>query len=129
LNDDIDLGQLKEIYMSKKEKKKLEKSASLQAAQEVAGDKVLMRFKEHKFYTDLNKPHFEAGKVYELEGRDWINRWIKRGGELVDSAPSEVVALSSVPEPSPGPDSNILEEVLDPAAFEEKQEEQDDFGL
>lgn len=61
--------------------------------------KVKMRFKEHKYYNDLDKPHFEAGKVYELEGAGWIQRWLKRGGEIVEggiSYPTPIVNTSDV---------------------------------
>lgn len=45
---------------------------------------VLMKFTEHKYYNDLSTPLFYAGKVYELEGADWIQRWLKRGGEIIE---------------------------------------------
>ena len=47
-------------------------------------DSVLMKFSEHKYYNDLNSPMFEAHKVYEIAGAEWIQRWIKRGGEIVE---------------------------------------------
>ncbi len=112
--------------MSKKEKRKLEKSARLQASQESAGEKCLMRFKEHKFYNDLANPIFEANKIYELEGKDWIHRWLKRGGEIVESGKAE--DASSMPEPEADPDKKAE----DAQASEESpaaQDEQDDFGL
>lgn len=69
--------------------------------------KVKMKFKEHKYYTDKDKPIFYAGKIYELEGADWIQRWLKRGGEIVQDArpapaptpsnPSVVVPKSGAP--------------------------------
>jgi hypothetical protein len=46
--------------------------------------KVKMRFATHQYYNDLKNPIFYAGEVYELEGADWIQRWLKRGGEIVD---------------------------------------------
>lgn len=55
----------------------------LQTTESLAPNKVKMRFSEHKYYTDLEKPIFMAGKVYELEGAEWIHRWLKRGGEIV----------------------------------------------
>jgi hypothetical protein len=61
--------------------------------------KVLMRFSEHKFYNDLNKPIFEAGKIYELEGAAWIQRWTKRGGEIVENA-KEATAEAHIPPPA-----------------------------
>ncbi len=50
--------------------------------------KVKMKFSEFKYYNDLSVPMFEPGKVYEIEGEAWIQRWLKRGGEIVeDKAP------------------------------------------
>lgn len=46
--------------------------------------KVKMIFSQDKFYNDLNNPIFLKGKVYELEGADWIQRWEKRGGQIID---------------------------------------------
>lgn len=51
--------------------------------------KVKMIFSESKFYNDLANPIFGPGKVYELEGDDWIQRWIKRGGTIVESESSD----------------------------------------
>lgn len=59
-------------------------------------EEVLMRFSENKFYNDLSKPEFEAGKVYRLKGADWIQRWLKRGGEIVTEELLEVEAEESV---------------------------------
>lgn len=73
--------------MSSKLKKKLEKQAQAQAAKELNDSKkVLMLFPENMYYNDLDKPIFEKGKTYELEGADWIYRWKKRGGIVVESA-------------------------------------------
>lgn len=69
--------------MSKKHKDRLEKSAKKQDAQEVENGKVLMRFKNHQYYNDLGNPIFLAGEIYELEGAGWIQRWVKRGGEII----------------------------------------------
>ena len=56
----------------------------LKVTEDFAPTKVKMKFSEHKFYTDLNTPMFLAGKVYDVEGADWIQRWVKRGGEIVE---------------------------------------------
>ena len=78
-----------------KPKAKAEKKAALKEGA------VRMVFKEHKYYNDMDTPMFEAGKVYMLEGADWIARWLKRGGEIVegelelpdhDVNPSQIVA-------------------------------------
>ena len=58
---------------------------------------VKMKFSEHKYYNDLNVPMFEAGKVYVLEGADWIQRWIKRGGQIVEG---ELEFPEVIPNPS-----------------------------
>lgn len=77
--------------MSKRLQKNLERSARKQEELEAdAGVKVLMRFSENKIYNDLNKPIFYKGEVYELEGKAWIERWLKRGGEIVEKADGKV---------------------------------------
>lgn len=67
-------------------------------------NKVVMVFKEHKYYNDLDTPIFEAGKPHTLEGADWIQRWLKRGGEIIEgqfvlpsgkTSPSKVVGSMS----------------------------------
>jgi hypothetical protein len=79
--------------MSKKVQARLERSARRQEeAQADSGCKVLMRFNEDKYYNDLNKPIFEKGKIYELEGRSWIDRWTKRGGGIVEKADGPVAS-------------------------------------
>lgn len=45
---------------------------------------VKMIFSEPKYYNDQDHPIFEANKVYELQGADWIERWIKRGGRVIE---------------------------------------------
>jgi hypothetical protein len=60
---------------------------------------VKMKFSEHKYYNDLNKPMFMAGEVYVLEGVEWISRWLKRGGEIVQGdlvMPEHVVNKSQL---------------------------------
>ncbi|TXG78097.1 hypothetical protein E6Q11_01700 [Candidatus Dojkabacteria bacterium] len=59
------------------------------------GKKVKMIFKEAKFYNDLANPIFFPNKVYELEGQDWIERWIKRGGAIIDENTNEPVVMDS----------------------------------
>lgn len=58
----------------------------LRTTETLAPGKVKMKFKEDKFYNDRHTPIFKAGEVYELEGEAWIQRWIKRGGEIVKDA-------------------------------------------
>lgn len=78
--------------------------------------KVKMKFKEHKYYNDLDSPIFEAGKVYEIEGSEWIQRWLKRGGEIVDEV--KVVAPVIPVEPE-----EIDQDLEDLADSEEKLED------
>lgn len=61
-------------------------------------ESVKMRFKENKYYNDLKVPMFQAGEVYLLEGSEWIQRWVNRGGEIVtdESLAGEVVAVEPV---------------------------------
>lgn len=87
--------------MSKK--KKFEK---LQVEEVVMGSEVeqivKMKFKEDKFYTDRSKPYFEKGKIYEVKGTDQIQRWLKRGGEIVEGElkyPKTELNLSEVVQP------------------------------
>jgi hypothetical protein len=65
-------------------KKKNRGPRGLKVQESLAPDVVKMRFTEHKYYNDLDKPIFEAGKIYELSGADWIQRWLRRGGEIVE---------------------------------------------
>lgn len=67
----------KSKYYQKQQEQKL-------SDEETPEKKVKMLFSEPKFYNDLHKPIFEAGKVYELEGAAWIERWKKRGGQVVE---------------------------------------------
>ena len=62
--------------MTKEEREKI--------AEEGKSKKVLMRFGEDMFYNDQTKPYFEKGKVYEVKGADQIERWLKRGGVIVE---------------------------------------------
>lgn len=64
--------------MSKKQNKKQQ-----QQVENTGKNVVKMKFTEHKYYNDLNNPIFFAGKVYEIEGDDQIQRWLKRGGIIV----------------------------------------------
>lgn len=59
---------------------------------------VRMRFREDKFYSDLNVPLYRKGIIYDVP-LDKKDRWVKRGGELVDEdpAPEEMVAKPDVP--------------------------------
>lgn len=79
--------------------KKLAKQAQI-AAEKVKSDamKVKMTFSENKFYNDLENPIYLAGKEYEIVGGDMIERWLKRGGTIVNgTVPS---AKQDAPNPS-----------------------------
>ena len=54
------------------------------ATENLTPGKVIMIFSENKFYNDLENPIFFANTSYELEGADWIQRWLKRGGKIVE---------------------------------------------
>lgn len=78
----------------------------LRTTQTLAPNKVKMKFKEDKFYKDRHTPVFVAGRVYELEGAAWIQRWLIRGGEIVEDArppqkpavdPSVIIPKSGAP--------------------------------
>lgn len=68
--------------MSKKEQRRLEAANRKQEA-ESGVKKVFMRFPQNQYYNDQTNPIFEKGKIYELEGASWIQRWLKRGGEIL----------------------------------------------
>lgn len=87
--------------MSKKIKKANLKNAKVE--ENLAPNKVKMTFKEHKYYNDMNNPMFYAGEVYELEGADWIARWIKRGGVIVEGA-------LEIPNDEPNPSTLVGDE-------------------
>lgn len=68
---------------------------------------VRMKFGVDMYYNDLSTPLYQAGKVYEIEGR-MIARWMKRGGEIVDEPVSE---QPKVQEQKPALDSEVKESV------------------
>lgn len=75
---------------------KLDRDRSIPEAKD-GERKVLMRFKEHKYYNDLGKPIYEAGKIYEITGAAWIQRWQKRGGEIVEDPKAKPEAVAHIP--------------------------------
>ena len=85
----------------------MKKSSGKEVAAEAkeASKTVAMKFSKNMFYTDLDNPIFFSGVVYELEGEEWIQRWLKRGGEIVDEKPAKGVELSTTPPPSPAIDT------------------------
>lgn len=99
-----------------KQNKKSPSLKSIKTEESLTPGKVIMKFSTHQYYNDLDKPIFLAGKEYELEGADWIQRWLKRGGEIVSgslpmpaqepSAPSTIVPPG---EQSGEPDGDIVE--------------------
>ena len=73
--------------MSKNKNKHAHKNEQANEAVEnpaAISKKVKMVFSEDKFYNDRENPLFIKGEIYGLEGQDWIERWIKRGGAIVD---------------------------------------------
>lgn len=69
----------KQVIKEPEEVKVVEENVTLDSK------KTKIVFSEDKFYNDLANPIFVAGKVYEIEGDDWIERWIKRGGTIVQN--------------------------------------------
>lgn len=81
---------------------------------------VRMRFKVDMFYNDLEKPLYLKNQIYNIPER-MIQRWLNRGGELVDSK-DPVVA--------PAPVAKIaLKEVVEPPKKEDEDEEDEDEDL
>lgn len=79
--------------------------------QSLSPGKVKMKFSEHKYYNDLNEPIFRAGEVYELEGAEWIQRWLKRGGVIVEGnleMPSAEPNPSTVETPPADPEKENM---------------------
>jgi len=74
--------------MAKKEAQKVSERPvapkNIKVEDALAKDTVKMRFKENKFYNDLDVPLYIAGEVYVIKGADMIQRWLKRGGEIVE---------------------------------------------
>jgi len=72
---------------------------------------VRMKFSEAKYYTNLDVPCFEAGKVYEIVGADQVQRWLKRGGSIVEESvvPYNAINLNELVPPV---DSISDEEIL-----------------
>ena len=78
--------------------RKAAKEQAKVAAKKLNDEQVVkMKFSEDKFYSDPTKVHFEKGKVYEIVGADQIQRWVKRGGEIVSG---ELSAPEAVDNPS-----------------------------
>jgi len=102
---------------------------------------VKMKFSEDKFYNDFTKAHFEAGKVYEVKGADMIQRWLKRGGEIVSgelTSPkiednSSVVVENQHSESSPlgskqepiEPESDPVDTIEDPSDSDDNQQDEE----
>lgn len=108
--------------MAKNEQRKLERSAQRQAEAEAdLSNKVLMRFSENKYYNDKEKPIFEKGKVYALEGAGWIQRWIKRGGEVVKEDDASGVDVLSGDAPKADIKNGIVDLHVDKVAGEAEE--------
>ena len=45
---------------------------------------VEMKFPEDMYYNDLSRPIYRAGEVYTIVGLDMVQRWLKRGGIIVE---------------------------------------------
>lgn len=113
---------------------------SKKTTENIAPVKVKMKFNEDKFYNDLNHPIFFKGEVYEVEGVEWIQRWLKRGGVIVEGKLPEVpvevnVGTVVAPAAAPGPtlvggeevpkQPDLVKETEDAETEEEETEEDD----
>lgn len=109
--------------MSKHKERNAAKKAVIAKQKEVDDQQsVKMKFKEDKFYNDLNVPLYEKDKVYEIKGADMIQRWVRRGGEIVEGElefPEAKVNVSEVSEnkyseENPfGSDAKVVEDKVD----------------
>lgn len=117
--------------------KKQNKIAALKTKQkEDAGQVVKMRFSEDKFYNDLSVAHFEKGKIYEIHGADQIQRWVKRGGEIVQGEievskpdvpnPSELIGGIETKEAEPVSEVENHEESRDSESTEKESDSKED---
>lgn len=95
--------------------RKLMKAVAEQVKHDLdAQQAVKMKFNEDKFYSDLTVPHFEKGKVYEIKGADQIQRWLKRGGEIVqgglDIPPQEINNSAIVDNNTPPSEGDVSQD-------------------
>lgn len=117
--------------------KKQSKIAALKLKErEDAGQVVKMRFSEDKFYNDLSVAHFEKGKIYDIHGADQIQRWVKRGGEIVQGSievskpdvanPSSIVGGVETKEPEAVSEVENHEESRDSESTEIESDSKED---
>ncbi len=57
-----------------------------------------MKFPKDMYYNDLSKPLYLKGEIYEVEDKN-VQRWLNRGGEIVEDKVEPV----HVPVPVPAP--------------------------
>ena len=102
--------------MSKSQKKIEKEMAKAKVQKENSSQKVKMKFNEDKFYNDFTKPEYEKNKVYTIEGADKIQRWLKRGGVIVEGE-------LKVEEPAPNPSELVPNKYSEKEPYNPKQEE------
>lgn len=68
--------------MASKNKKR--SNTGPKTTESLAPTRVKMMFSTNQFYNDLDVPLYRPGVVYEIEGADKIQRWLKRGGVIVE---------------------------------------------
>lgn len=108
-----------------KEQRNQEKA---QAREKADQQSVVMKFKDNKFYNDQEKPLYEAGKEYRIQGADMIQRWLKRGGEIVGG---ELEMPDQTADPShlvPHPLSSGVDSVAPHEETSEDVQEDEDLG-
>ncbi len=57
-----------------------------------------MKFNRDMYYDDRTKPLYSAGIVYEIP-HGMVNRWLKRGGVIVEDPKPEVVPVVEAKKP------------------------------
>lgn len=88
----------------------------------LAPQKVKMKFSEHKYLNDMNTPHFYAGEVYEVEGAETIQRWLKRGGVIVSGE-------LKTPKPEGTPSTVVQQKPTEPVVVAPETKPEEDQGI
>ena len=106
--------------MSKKNKNNKKNKIKEQKEKE-AKQSALMLFHQDGYYNDLTKPLYLKGNTYEIFGRDMINRWLKRGAEIVDKGDASEPEEQNIITPVEQLDSTLAEEAAQNSKPEDEQ--------